>query len=126
EIEYAGTSYRLLDPIALLKTKAACVRDFDQKGPPERHDRAHLQLIARCWPYYLRSIHARALEHPEGQANASRIVSRAFDTLQNRQAAEILAREGINRVDLMPPEFAESSIDKIRAAYRWQLPRIQT
>ncbi|HXN35724.1 MAG TPA: hypothetical protein VN877_06105 [Opitutaceae bacterium] len=46
-VAYRGTTYRLLDPIALLKAKAANIRELDQEGPPPRHDRAHLDLIVR-------------------------------------------------------------------------------
>jgi hypothetical protein len=125
ELEYGGVIYRLLDPIVLLKAKAANVRDLNQSGPPERHDRQHLQLIARCWPPYLASIHAKALASPEAQPAAVRIFSRAFAVLQHRATAATLAAEGIDRLALMPADMADSPVEKIRNAYSWQLPKLQ-
>jgi hypothetical protein len=125
EIEYAGIIFRVLDPIALLKAKAANVRDLDQQGPPERHDRMHLQLVARCWPLYLGRIHAEAIANPLAQNPAARVFSRAFETLIHRQTAGTLAKEGIERETLMPSELSESPIEKIRNAYKWQFPRLK-
>jgi hypothetical protein len=126
EIEYAEATYRLLDPIALLKAKAANVRDFDQEGPPERHDRTHLQLLARCWPFYLREIHAKAITNPAAEMSAARVFSRAFAALQHRKTSDILTKEGIERPALMPGELVESPIEKIRNAYMWQLPKLRS
>ncbi|MGH8018924.1 MAG: hypothetical protein ACREIA_11630 [Opitutaceae bacterium] len=56
-IEHRGDNYRVLDPVVMLKAKAANVRDINQDGPPPRHDREHLQLVARCVPLYLRDVH---------------------------------------------------------------------
>jgi hypothetical protein len=125
ELSYGGTTYRVLDPISLLKAKAANVRDLDQAGPPERHDRAHLQLVARCWPLYLLRLHEMALARPEANDAVSHVFSRAFEVLQHRQTASTLATVGINRAALMPPSLGESPIDKIRRAYQWQLPRLR-
>jgi hypothetical protein len=125
EVDYAGTTYRILDPIALLKAKAANVRDFDQVGPPERHDRHHLQLVARFFPLYLRRIHGGAIENPVTQNAAAGVFSRAFETLKHRSTAKTLATEGIRRSALMPPEFAESPNEKIRNTYKWQFPKLQ-
>lgn len=125
ELDYGGVAYRVLDPIVLLKAKAANVRDLDQSGPPERHDRAHLQLIARCWPLYLSHIHKIALDDPAKQNTAARIFSRAFAVLQHHPTARTLSAEGIDRFALMPPIGAESPVEKIRNAYRWQLPRLK-
>lgn len=125
EIEYAGTIFRLLDPIALLKSKAANVRDLDQLGPPPRHDRTHLHLLAHCFPLYLRQVHAGAVEKPETGDAAATVFSRAFETLQLRKMAATLLAEGIDRTALMPMECAESPIERIRNAYRWQMPRLK-
>ncbi len=126
EIEYAGVTYRLLDPIVLLKAKAANVRDFDQDGIPPRHDRTHLKLVARCWPLYLRRVHAASVDKSEdAQKAAAGVFSRAFDTLQHRKTAEVLADENIDRTALMPSEFGESPNEKIRNAYRHQMPRLR-
>lgn len=126
DIDYAGVTFRVLDPVSLLKSKAANVRDLDQIGPPPRHDRAHLELIARCLPLYLRRLHAGALANPTVQSAAARVFSRAFETLLHRPTARTLHEVGIPRVNLMPDEFQQSPIEKIRTAYTWQWPRLQS
>ena len=79
-VSYDGTEYRLLDPIVMLKSKAANVRDINQDGPPPRQDRVHLQLLARCWPAYLRDIHEAAVAHPETEKDALAVISLTFAT----------------------------------------------
>jgi hypothetical protein len=124
EVDYAGVTYRVLDPIALLKSKAANVRDFDQIGPPLRHDRTQLQLIAQCLPLYLRRVHAGAVGNSKMHGAAARVFSRAFETLLHRPTAGTLGKERIERTVLIPSEFAESPIEKIRNAYKWQRPKL--
>jgi hypothetical protein len=109
----------------LLKSKAANVRDFDQIGPPVRHDRTHLQLIALCFPLYLRRVHDGAVANSAAQGAAARVFSRAFETLLHRPTAMTLAKEGIERVTLIPAELADSPIEKIRNAYKWQCPKLR-
>jgi hypothetical protein len=101
-------------------------RDLDQVGPPERHDRSHLQLVTRFFPLYLRHIHRSAIENPATQNAAAGVFSRAFETLNHRPTAKTLATEAIDRATLMPPEFAESPNEKIRNAYKWQFPKLQS
>lgn len=125
EIEYAGATFKVLDPIALLKAKAANVRDLDQVGPPPRHDVTHLQLVARCVPLYLQDIHAKVLGNPAAERAAAEIFSRAFATLTHRHTIDGLKKAGIDRVSLMPAEFATSPIEKISNAYTHQLPRLR-
>ena len=122
EVDYAGTTYRVLDPIALLKSKAANLRDLDQDGTPPRHDRVHLQLIARCWLPYLRQVHAAAVAHPAAQRAAAHVFSRAFETLLHRPTAGTLAAEGVVRAALLPPELADSPVERIRNTFAWRLP----
>jgi len=124
EVESFGVRYAVLDPVAMLKAKAANVRDIDQVGPPVRHDRQHLQLIARCFPRYLRTVHDAALQDPTRADEAAHVFSRAFATLTRSKTAETLLSEGISPANLMPPEVALSPIEKIRNAYTWQLPRL--
>jgi hypothetical protein len=123
-IEHRGFQYRLLDPIAMLKAKAANVRDIRQDDVPPRHDRQHLQLIARCVPPYLRDVHASAIANPDLEKEALSVVSRAFKTLQRGKTAHTLHAEGITPASLLPAELGESPLARIRAAYRWQMPRI--
>lgn len=123
-IEHRGFQYRLLDPIAMLKAKAANVRDIKQDDVPPRHDRQHLQLIARCVPPYLREVHQSAVNNPDLEKDALAVVSRAFKTLQRGKTAETLRTEGIAPALLVPDEFRESPLARIRAAYRWQMPLI--
>lgn len=126
EVDYAGVTYRVLDPIGLLKSKAANVRDFDQVGPPPRHDLTHLQLIARCLPLYLRRVHGGAATNPATHGAAARVFSRAFEMLLHRPTATTLAQAGIERATLMPSEFMESPIEKIRNAYTWQFAKLRS
>jgi len=123
-VSYDGTEYRLLDPIVMLKAKAANVRDINQDGPPPRQDRAHLQLLARCWPPYLRDIHAAAIAQPDKERAAVAVLSRAFKVLQHRRTAQTLVAEGIRRFSLIPPELADSPLHKIRDAFKWQAPSL--
>lgn len=119
-VRYAGLEYRVLDPIVMLKAKAANVRDIKQDGDPPRHDREHLRLIARCMPIYLQRMHQAGIDNPGIEKEVLAIVSRAFKTLQNSKTALTLQREGIVPASLIPPEFAESPLPRVRTAYEWQ------
>lgn len=119
-IKSAGVVYRVLDPVAMLKAKAANVRDIDQAGPPPRQDRVHLQLVARCVPAFLRDVHQNAVSDPAREKEALAVVSRAFKTLQNEKTAQTLHAEGIAPTSLIPVEFKESPLARIRAAFAWQ------
>jgi len=124
EIEYNGTRYRVLDPIAMLKAKAANVRDIKQDDEPPRHDREHLQLIARCFPLYLRTLEQSAREIPSSVKPVAATFSRAFASLQDPKTAATLRAEGIDPVKLMPAELAQSPVSKIATAYMFQMPRL--
>jgi len=124
-IRYAGGEYRVLDPIVMLKAKAANVRDIKQDGVPPRHDREHLQLIARCFPVYLRKMHEIGASNPSMEKEILTIVSRAFKTLQNEKTAKTLLKEGISPASLIPAEFADSPLPKIKSAFVWQFPKLQ-
>ena len=100
----------------MLKAKAVCVRDLDQTGPPLRHDRRHLQLVARCLPHFLTQIHAEAIASPQTEVSAAKIFSRAFALLADKRIAPTLQAERIDFASLLPPEFAESPVARIRAA----------
>ena len=120
-IEHRGHPYQLLDPVVMLKAKAANVRGLKQDDDPPRHDREHLQLIARCVPSYLRDVHQRAVELPSLEKESLAVISRAFKTLQHRKTAETLVAEGIEIASLVPTEFASSPVERIRNAYKWQM-----
>ena len=120
-IKADGVVYRVLDPIAMLKAKAANVRDIPQDGSPPRQDRLHLQLIARCVPEFLRDIHAGAVAESTKGKQTLDVFSRAFKTLQNRKITHTLVQEGISPRSLLPLEFAESPLERIRKAFHWQL-----
>lgn len=125
ELSLGGVTYKVLDPIALLKAKAANVRDLDQIGPPPRNDVVHLQLVARCLPDYLRQIHRQAVDNPEARKKVAATFSRAFEVLQHRKTRDGLAKAGIDPVPLVPPEFSTSPIAAIANTYLYQLPRIK-
>jgi hypothetical protein len=131
EVEVGGIKYRLLDPIAMLKAKAYNVRKFKQDADPPRHDREHLELIARCVPEFLRELHdgARRLQQsvdPDAKAaieNAADAVRSAFATLSDKTTAATLRAQGIAPEALIPPEFKDSPIAKISNAWKHQWPR---
>ena len=120
-IKSRGATYRVLDPVAMLKAKAMNVRDFPQDGPIPRQDRQHLQLLVRCVPEFLRDVHASALVDPSKEKQALEVFSRTFRTLQNKKIASTLINEGIAPRSVLPPEFAESPLERIRKAYKWQM-----
>jgi hypothetical protein len=119
-VEHRGYHYRLLDPVVMLKAKAANVRDLKQDDTPPRHDRLHLQLIARCVPLYLRDVHRAAMSHPSIERESLNVIGYAFKTLQNAKTARTLEAEGIAPASLIPVEFKESPLARIRAAFEWQ------
>ena len=119
-VEHRGHQNRVLDPAVMLKAKAANVRDLKQDDTPPRHDRLHLQLIARCVPLYLRDVHQAAVRDPVIEKESLSVVSYAFKTLQNEKTARTLHAEGIAPVSLIPAELKESPLARIRAAFEWQ------
>ena len=119
-IESEGVVYRVLDPIAMLKAKAANVRDIKQDGDPPRQDRQHLHLLARCLPRFLTEVHQNAVAEPNQEKDSLAVVSRAFKTLQHPKTAQTLVTEGIAPASLIPAELAESPLPRIRSAYAWQ------
>ena len=123
-VEFEGAVFRVLDPIAVLKAKAMNVRDIDQDGPSPRQDRLHLHLIARCVPEFLRDVHQSAVADPTKVKQSLEVFSRAFRTLQNKKIATTLIAEGIAPRSLLPPEFSESPLDRIRRAYQWQMKMV--
>ncbi|PTY02057.1 hypothetical protein DB347_25200 [Opitutaceae bacterium EW11] len=127
-----GTVYRLLDPIAMVKAKAYNARKFKQDDNPPRHDREHLELIAKCLPEYLREIHATAVRlktaNPAAAQDAIKeaadAVSAAFVTLTHHETAATLRAQGVPPESLIPPEFKESPIEKVANAWKHQHPRL--
>ena len=119
-IKSEGVVFRVLDPVAMLKAKTANVRDIDQVGPPVRQDRLHLQLIVRCVPEFLRDVHQSAVKDRHREKETLAVVSRAFKTLQNAKTAQTLQAEGILPANLIPADFAESPLPRIRSAFEWQ------
>lgn len=115
-----GVIYRVLDPITMLKAKAANVRDIDQNGTPPRQDRLHLRLVARCVPEFLLEVYRDAVSDPSRERNSLAVISRAFKTLQQPKTAQTLQVEGIAPASLIPAELAESTLPRIRAAFDWQ------
>ena len=129
-----GTVYRLLDPIAMVKAKAYNVRKFKQDDNPPRHDREHLELIAKCVPEYLREIHEAAIRLQSAHAvvakdatkEAEAAVSAAFSTLSDDETAATLRAQGIAPEHLIPPELKESPIEKVANAWKHQHRRLVT
>lgn len=119
-IRHSGVEYKVLDPVVMLKAKAANVRDIKPDPSSPRHDREHLQLIARCVPIYLRNMHAAGVANPTIEKETIAVISRAFKTLQNTKTAQTLRVEGISPASLIPAELIESPLPRIRAAFAWQ------
>jgi hypothetical protein len=116
-----GVTYHALDPIAMLKAKAANVRKINQEG---RQDRAHLRLIARCVSPYLRDAHSHAIAAPDMQPEFVKTVSRLFKTLSDKHTLKTILLEGIIPETLIPQEFANSPVEKVRTTYGHQFPRL--
>lgn len=125
-VEHRGNQYRLLDPVVMLKAKAANVRDIKQDAVPPRHDREHLQLIARCVPLYLADVHQAAVKNPAIEKEALAVVSRAFKTLQQTKTSQTLQAEGITPASLIPSEMRESPLPRVRTAFEWQYRLLAT
>lgn len=123
-IEQGGITYRVLDPIAMLKAKAANVRELDQEGPPPRQDRAHLRIIAQCVAPFLRDAHAQAVGDAALHAKFAKTVSRAFRTMLGRRTLQTLLNEGFDPLPMLPEELSTSPISQVRAAFEHQLPRL--
>ncbi|HRG55620.1 MAG TPA: hypothetical protein PLG56_06245 [Lacunisphaera sp.] len=121
EIEKDNVRYRVLDPAALLKAKAANVRGLDQS---DRHDRAHLQIIAQCVAPFLRDAHQQAVGEASLQGEFAKTISRTFRTLSDRQTLNTLLAEGIQPLVLLPVELKDSPIEKVRSAFEHQMPRL--
>ena len=121
QIQESGVTYRLLDPIAMLKAKAANIRRLNQEG---RHDRAHLQIIARCVRPFLQDAHRQAVENVSLREAFFKTLTRTFQTLRHRQTLKTLRQEAIQPVQLIPLELPESPIEKVRTACQHQLPRL--
>jgi hypothetical protein len=132
EVEVGGVKYRLLDPIAMLKAKAYNARKFKQDGNPPRHDREHLELIARCVPEFLRELHDGALRlqraddaaAKDASENTADAVRAVFATLADDKTAATLRAQGIPPESLIPPEFKDSPILKIANTWKHQWPRV--
>jgi hypothetical protein len=124
-IEQDGITYRLLDPVAMLKAKAANVRTIDQVGPPPRQDREHLQIISQCVPFFLHDAHEQAVANIKLHDAFSKTLSRTFKTLSHSHTLKTLLQEGIAPVPLVPAELRNSPIEKIKTGCRHQLPRLE-
>ena len=120
EVEYAGTRYRILDPVALLKAKAANLRDFNQDDDPPRHDAEHLKLVARCLPRFLEDVALNETTDPDELRNQLKTVSRAFAVLQDTKTAATLRSIGIEPASLVPALLANSPNEKVSKAYTYQ------
>ncbi len=125
EIEQDGVKYRTLDPVAMLKAKAANVRELDQTGPPPRQDRAHLHIIAQCVAPFLRDAHQQAVSDPVLHDECAKTISRTFQTLSDRHTLKTLLAEGIQPQALIPAELKDSPIEKVRMAFEHQMPRLE-
>jgi hypothetical protein len=123
-VNVGSIEYRLLDPLVMLKAKCANVRGLKQDGNPPRHDRDHLHIIAQCFPRYLSYLFEKAASDPLFEKDASTGVSRAFAILTDRKIAATLIAERIDPRSLVPQELATSTVEKIRRAFEFQMPRV--
>lgn len=123
-IESGGIRFQVLDPIAMLKAKAANVRDLKQDGDPPRQDRQHLQIIAICLPRFLLDAHAQSEMEPGAHEEFSHLLRRAFETLFDKKTAQTLWDLGIAPSSLIPA-LEGSRIEKVQLAIKNQLPRLR-
>jgi hypothetical protein len=125
EVEYAGARFRILDPVAMLKAKAANLREFQQDGNPPRHDAEHLRLVALCMPRFLEDVALSETTNPEELRNQLKTVSRAFAVLQDAKTVATLKGIGIEPRLLVPESLANSPNEKVRKAWAYQSQHLQ-
>jgi hypothetical protein len=123
-IEKDGVRFHVLDPIAMLKSKAVNLRELKQDGDPPRQDREHLQIVAICFPRFLQAAHDQTKSVVEMHDEFSAVVSRACRTLSEKRNAATLRQNGIKPRQLMP-NLQDSPIEKVRTGYQHQLPRLR-
>lgn len=123
-VEKDGATYRALDPIAMVRAKAANLRELNQDGPPPRQDRPHLHIIAQCVEPFIRSAHEQSVPNVDLHPLFVNTLSRAFRTLSDRKTLRTLLAEGIRPTALIPAELKDSPIEKVRTTYHHQMPRL--
>ena len=123
--ELDGVTYRSLDPVVMLKAKAANVRDIKQDDVPPRNDREHLSIIARCVPRYLEDIKAKAEQTPEFERAAVQIFMRLYRTLEDRRFVPTLRAEGITPASLLPDELRNTAVDRLKRMHAFQWPLVE-
>ncbi len=119
-----GTLFKVLDPVAMLKAKAANVRELKQDGTPPRQDRQHLQIVALCLPRFLLDAHSQSEPDETRHGEYFELLRRTFDTLFDAKNVKTLLACGIKPSTLVP-NLEGSKIVKARAAYINQLPRLK-
>lgn len=66
-------------------------------------------------------MHQLALEGRLTEKDALAALSRTFKILQHSKTAKTLAKEGITPAAIVPPDFANSPLDRIRRAFDHQM-----
>ena len=123
--EIDGVTYRLLDPVTMLKAKAANVRDIRQDDVPPRNDRAHLSIIAKCVPRYLADIKLKAEVSPDFERTAVEIFMRLYRTLQDPKFAPTFRAEGIPPSDLLPADLRQGLGERMAKLHAFQWPLVE-
>jgi len=121
KVIFNGAAYHVLDPVVLLKAKAANVRHFPQDGPDPRNDLEHFHLLVKIIPEYLRDIHEQARIDALPAAVVEKTLGNLFKTMQNKHVAGVLNRELVAPDALVPREFSDSFSAKIRRALIHQM-----
>jgi len=124
ETELEGVRYRLLDPVAMLKAKAANVRDIPQDDVPPRNDREHLAIIAKCVPLYLADVKQTAEARPDAERAAVDTFMRLYRTLQDPRFLTTLKAEAIAPEYLMPAGLRQSPLERFAKLHAHQWPLV--
>jgi len=119
-VDHRGIAFNLLDPVALLKSKASNIRKI--KDQSKRHDRLHLRMIAECLPLFLSDLVARI--DADSQTVAAKTISRLFKTLTDKKLADTLRQEGVDALELIP-DLSSAPSEKVRNAYNHQMPLLR-
>lgn len=123
-IEVGKAKFTVLDPIAMLKAKAANVRDLPQDGEPPRQDRQHLKIISICLPRFLEDAHSTCAKDEKLHEEMSKLMKRCFEMLFDKKNIKTLKACGITPSALIP-DFSSSPIAAVKASFDNQFSRLK-
>jgi hypothetical protein len=119
EITNEETTYNVLDPVVMLKSKASNIISFDQDA---RQDVSHLHLLAKIMPAFFRDMHASAAKGEFPALEVEKKLRSLFKVLQDRKLACVFNKEKIRPENLVPEEFSNSFSETIQRMMAYQMP----